>query len=105
MAGNAWSILIVPGAEAASFVPDVYTPPDAEPRTALQAQVSDMISWSNQTGQEHEIWQTGGERITEQIDPGKSSLPAYIVGGTAPATVEYYCAIHSGETGTIDVIE
>ena len=104
MAGNAWSILIVPGSAYASFVPDVYVPRDVTAPTALQAQVGDMVSWNNQTPQEHEIWQTGGDRITDQIDAGKSSQPAYIVGGTAPTTVEYYCSIHPDETGSIDVI-
>lgn len=104
MAGNLWSITIVSGSSYASFVPDVYCPPDKTPPTALQAQAGDNVSWNNQTKQEHEIWQTGGDRITQQIDPGQSSTPAYVVGGTAPTTVEYYCSIHPEEKGTIDVI-
>jgi plastocyanin len=109
MAGNVWSIVIVPGAECASFVPDVYVPAGTEPKTALQAQVNDMVSWNNQTEQEHEIWQTSGGQVTQltqQIDPGMSSTPGYIVTGTAgtAGTIEYYCSIHDGETGSIDVI-
>lgn len=104
MAGNLWSIMIVSGSPYASFVPDVYCPPGQTPPTALQAQVGDNVSWNNQTGQEHEIWQTGGDRITQQIDPGRSSQPAFIVGGTAPTIVEYYCSIHPDEKGTINVI-
>jgi hypothetical protein len=104
MAGNAWTITIVTGTEFASFVPDVYTPPGTEPRTALQAQANDLVSWNNQTPQEHEIWQTGGGQLTRQIDAGRSSAPAYIVAGTAPATIEYYCAIHTDEIGKIEVI-
>jgi hypothetical protein len=106
MAGNVWSILIVPGTTSASFVPDVYVPPGTPPSTALQAEVNDLVSWNNQTGQEHEIWQTGGAQITQQIDPGTSSTPGYIVAGTAgtPSTIDYYCSIHPEETGSIAVI-
>lgn len=112
MAGNVWSIMIVPGAELASFVPDVYVPPGTKRKPALQAEVSDMVSWNNQTGQEHEIWQKGDgvttsdTKVTEQIEPWTSSTPAYIVPGTAgvAATINYYCAIHTDETGSIDVI-
>jgi plastocyanin len=106
MAGNVWSILIVPGTALASFVPDVYVAPDQPVPPDLQAQVNDMVSWNNQTGQEHEIWETGGGRITEQIDPGMSSTPGYIVTGTAgtASTIHYYCSIHPEETGSIAVI-
>ena len=106
MAGNVWSILIVPGTTLASFVPDVYVPPDQPARTELQAQVNDMVSWNNQTSQEHEIWQTGGGRITEQIEPGTSTTPGNIVTGTpgTTGTIDYYCSIHPEETGSIAVI-
>lgn len=104
MAGNVWSILIVPGTTFASFVPDVYVPPGTTPSAELQAQVSDMVSWNNQTGQEHEIWLTGGGRITDQIDPGAPSKPGYMVTGTVGKKTFYYCSIHPEETGAIQVI-
>jgi plastocyanin len=109
MAGNAWSITIVAGEDEASFVPDVYVPPGTASPASLQAQVSDMVSWNNQTDQEHEIWQRNATppdtQITSQIDAHTSSSPAYIVGGTAPGTVDYYCSIHPTEKGSIDVIQ
>lgn len=104
MAGNVWSIRIVPGSECASFVPDVYVPPGTTAPTALQAQATDVVSWNNQTTEEHEIWQTGGSQLTNRIPAGQSSSPACPVTGTAPTTMEYYCKLHEGETGTIDVI-
>jgi plastocyanin len=106
MAGESWSITIVPGAERASFVPDVYTPPGKTVSIALQAQIGDCVSWNNQTNQEHEIWEQGGGQLSEQIDPFRSSTPGYIVAltGKAPGTVNYYCSIHPEETGSIDVI-
>jgi len=104
MAGNVWSITIVPGTECASFVPDVYVPPGTEPNIALQAQVNDLVSWNNQTGQEHEIWETGGGQLTQQIDPWTSSTPGYCVTGTADTPIDYYCSIHPEEKGSITVI-
>jgi hypothetical protein len=107
MAGESWSITIVPGATGATFVPDVYTPPGKTASIGLQAQVGDLVSWNNQTSQEHEIWQTGGGQLTRQIDPGSSSQPGYIVALTGTATtgsIDYYCSIHPTETGTIDVV-
>lgn len=107
MAGESWSITIVPGETHATFIPDVYTPPGTTPAVNLQAQVGDLVSWNNQTAQEHEIWQTGGGQLTRQIDAGGSSTPGYIVALTGTAktgTIDYYCSIHEGEKGAIDVV-
>lgn len=107
MAGQAWSITIVPGTNGASFVPDVYIPPDQTKPVALQAGNGDLISWNNQTDQEHEIWQTGGDRITEPIAPRQSSFPAYVIAlpnNETTGAVSYYCSYHPEETGTIDVV-
>jgi plastocyanin len=107
MAGQSWSITIQPGLAQASFVPDVFVPADKTPKVNLQAQVGDLVSWNNQTQQEHEIWQTGAGRLTEQINPFQSSTPGYIVAladDKKTGSIAYYCAIHPGETGTIDVV-
>ena len=107
MAGQSWSITIQAGPEQASFVPDVYVPPGTPPKANLQAQVGDLVSWNNQTQQEHEIWQTGAGRLTEQINPFRSSTPGYIVAlgdNQKKGSIQYYCAIHPTETGTIDVV-
>ena len=109
MAGQAWSINITAGTPGASFVPDVFSD---TPRTALQAQAGDTVSWNNQTSDSHQIYQatdetyspTGATEITEIIDKWDSSTPAYVVGGTAPATIYYYCYIHPNERGTIEVV-
>ena len=102
MAGNSWSIMIVPGETEAKFVPDVYSPSGTP--TSLQAQKNDLVCWNNQTNQEHEI-SIGDERITNQIAPFTSSNPGYIVtANTTPSSIEYYCSIHPEEKGTIEVI-
>jgi plastocyanin len=102
MAGQGWSITIVAGTPYASFVPDVYGSPPA-----LQAQVGDNVSWNNQTDQEHQIYQTGGGKITEVIAGHASSTPAYTValpGGATTGTIDYYCNFHPEEKGTINVV-
>ena len=106
MAGQSWTITIRPGPEGASFVPDVYVPPGETPSPHLQAQLGDQVSWNNQTQQEHEIW-VGNFRLTEQIAPGGSSTPGYIVflaGGVKTGTIDYHCGIHTSEKGIIDVV-
>ncbi|MGH9139815.1 MAG: hypothetical protein ACRD3J_03420 [Thermoanaerobaculia bacterium] len=46
MAGQSWSIDIVPSGNTISLNPDVF---GAQPGTPLQAQVGDLVSWNNQT--------------------------------------------------------
>ena len=85
MAGQTWPITIVAGTPYASFVPDVYGSPPA-----LQAQIGDVVSWNNQTDQEHQIYQTGGGQLTDPIAPRKPSYPGYTValpGGATTGTM------------------
>lgn len=117
MAGQTWSITIVTGNPCASFVPDVYS--EGPPPTSLQAQLNDLISWNNQTKQEHEIWLTDAEytpqrALTDEIAPYKSSYPGYVPQQadvipatnppTFPQTVYYACSIHPDERGTITLV-
>jgi len=107
MAGQSWSIMIIAGSPTASFIPDVYTPPNKTASTALQAQVGDLVSWANKTEQEHEIWETGGGKLTDTIPPHQPSTPGTIValsGGATTGTLDYYCSIHPTEKGTINVV-
>lgn len=117
MAGQVWSIQIVPGTKCASFVPDVYSP---EPTSVLQAQLADLVSWNNQTDQQHWIWLTDEtyspqRPLTDAIPPFHSSQPGYVIQQTdvfpatttpppPPQTVYYYCSIHPDEHGTINVV-
>lgn len=103
MAGNSWSITIVKG-NPCTFEPDVYCPPGTPKPKVLTAQTFDLISWNNQTGQPHQICSgEGAEKteLTDRIAAGGSS------GGYSPqstGTIDYYCCLHAGEIGTIEVV-
>jgi len=103
MAGNSWSITIVEGEPW--FEPDVYCPPGSPKPTVLTAQAFDQISWNNQTEEPHEIWSGQGDektQLTGRIE-GYGSSDAY--SPQAPGTIEYYCSLHVGEIGTIEVLQ
>lgn len=103
MAGNSWSITIMEG-KPCGFEPDVYCPPGSPKPTVLTAETFDQISWNNQTGEPHEIWSgqgAGKTQLTGRIAPYASS------GGYSPqsaGTTDYYCSLHDGEVGTIEVV-
>jgi plastocyanin len=103
MAGNSWSITIVKG-KPCTFEPDVYCPPGTPKPKVLTAETTDSISWNNQTRQTHEIWTGEGAaktQLTAPIGPQKSS-GAY--SPQATGTINYYCSLHEGENGTIEVV-
>lgn len=52
MAGQSWSINIVPRGKGVQFNPDVD---GAEPGKPLKAQIGDLVSWNNQTDAHHQI--------------------------------------------------
>lgn len=103
MAANSWSIDIVKG-KPCSFEPDVYYPPGTPKSTVLTAQTNDSISWNNQTSQAHQICTGQGAAKTELTKriPKKGSSDAY--SPQATGTINYYCCLHTGETGTIEVV-
>jgi plastocyanin len=100
---NSWSIKIVKG-DPCTFEPDVYCPPGQPKPQQLQVDVQDLISWNNLTSEPHEIYtktETGPTPLTDLIQPDESS------NGYAPqtaGTIEYYCNLHDGEIGTIEVL-
>ena len=95
MAGQSWSINIVPSGSGLQFNPDVY---GCDPGSPLQAQKGDLVSWNNQTNDKHQII-VGTE--TFDVDPW-SSTTAYQVQTAAPATITYTC--DKDCTATIEVI-
>jgi hypothetical protein len=99
----------------------------------LSAQTGDTVTWTNNTGVVHEIWQTvngkpvdtgtpfvpasagtGGALTPAQqptvaglmsnpIPPGSPSAPAYVIAAASGTTVTYCCLLHPNETGSIAV--
>lgn len=95
MAGQSWSINIVPSPEGVQFNPDVYECPPGAP---LQAQEGDLVSWNNQTDAPHQI-DIGGEKF--EVQPWRSTT-AYLIQTAAPATIQYTC--ENGCAGEIEVV-
>jgi hypothetical protein len=115
MAGQDWSITIVPSEDCAAF-----TPQNGKPGEPQAAENSDLISWNNRTGQKHQPWQSTSDYqplsqqqagpgtpgyLSDPIEPWESSTPAYLC--TAPdqgsTTIYYICKVHPKEHGTIVV--
>lgn len=107
-----WSITIVEGEPSARFVPDVYTPPDQTAPDGLRAQTGDVVSWNNQTADEHHPWIAGddfkpaGPQLCDVIRPWASSMPGYVVPDSlaAGSVIRYCCYLHPEEQGTIEVV-
>ena len=94
MAGQSWSINIVPSKEGVSFNPDVY---GCQPGAPLQAQVGDLVSWNNQTESKHQI---AVEGETFDVDPWSSTTAFQIQNATTP--IVYTC--ENGCSGQIEVV-
>ena len=110
MAGQSWSIMIT--GSPASFDPDVYR---TDPGQPLKAQIGDLVSWNNQTGEAHQIWLTDHQgtpvrELTDVIAEFTSSFPGYVTqqADISPAsttgTIHYHCSLHPDEKGQITVV-
>lgn len=99
---NSWSINIIEG-NPCTFEPDVYVPPGSPKPTVLTAETNDSISWNNQTNLEHRIYteSNGTEVHLTGLIPAYGSSSAFSPQNTG--TIDYYCCIHDGEKGTIEV--
>ena len=95
MAGQSWSINIVPSTTGVAFNPDVF---GVAPGSALQAQNGDLVSWNNQTDNPHTIVV---QTETFEAKPW-SSTTAFQIQTAAPATITYTC--DNNEKGTIEVV-
>ena len=95
MAGQSWSINIVPSEEkGVAFNPDVYGCAAGSP---LQAQLGDLVSWNNQTDSAHKIVIEGE---TLDVDPWSSTTAFEIQNATTP--IIYTC--DSDCEGQIEVV-
>ena len=103
MAGQSWSINIVPSGGSISLNPDVF---GAAPGSPLQAQVGDLVSWNNQTNDDQRIVVSG-----ETLDaaPWKSTTAYQIQNPNktpTPYTINYTCSNKQGtQTGLINVLQ
>jgi plastocyanin len=94
MAGQTWTITIVPGA----FQVDAFN----QSGNTLQAAQGDIVSWNNQTDQLHQPVASDGTALSDGVPPWDTSSPGYVL-PTSGVTISYACKYHSGETGTIIV--
>jgi hypothetical protein len=117
MAGQDWSITIIPSGNAAAFQPQ-----NGEAGQPQDAENSDLISWNNRTGETHQPWpatsdyqplpddqitkgSAGCNYLSDPIEPWESSQPAYLCQAptTGATTIYYVCKFHPDEHGTIVV--
>jgi hypothetical protein len=134
-----WAIRIItnpntaPGQPAAVFQSTVTDPATGNlmyPPGLAYAQVGDVVTWGNATGDQHQPWPTDGNTetgtpadpadpklyFTDPIDAGQSSIPQWIVPpalsdptktlgpAPAPVTAIYYCCKnHPNERGKIEI--
>ena len=99
MAGQSWSIDIVPSNGGVAFNPDVY---GVSPGSPLQAQTGDVVSWNNQTSSEQTIVVNVTPQETFTAKSFKST-DGYVIQVNAPTDVTYTCG-DGKYTGTIKVI-
>jgi hypothetical protein len=115
MAGQDWSITIVPSGSSAAFQPQ-----NGSPGQPQRAENADLISWNNRTGETHQPWPATEDYeplpdsqvqkgtavyLSDEIEAWSSSSPAYLC--TAPpmgvTTIYYVCKFHPEEQGQIKV--
>src|SRR5258708_16451780 len=98
MAGQSWPINIVPASGGVQFNPDVF---GVAPGSPLQAQTGDLVSWNNQTDNDHTIVVnvTPAQTFTAK---SWSSTDAYLITNAASTAVTYTC--DGSHTGTIKVV-
>lgn len=114
MSGQSWSIKIT----SSGFEVDAF----GQSGSTLNCQNGDVVSWNNQTTQEHQPWQTDsnynptGPQLCDVI-PGQinaSSKPGYVPdlvdgqGNSIPGQIYYYCQNHpldTNERGILNVVE
>lgn len=109
-----WSIKIVPNLGGppdapAAFVPDLI---GARPGDPLQAQVADLVSWNNTTGEAHWPWPTDASGVLLPVNEGD---PGYLSDEIPPntpsdayslpqaGTIYYCCKYHPAQRGQIVV--
>ncbi len=112
MAGQDWSIMIVPWDSSAAFQPDV---PGSKVGDPLQTEDADLISWNNRTGKNHWPWaidpttgqpfvtaeaaQDAGLYLSDEVEKWQSSSPAYPTAAPASGstTINYICWLHKND--------
>ena len=90
---SSWSITITTSGGKTVFSPDPLSP----------VEVSDDVSWANETDDVHQI-AVQGVTFTEPIKPFEPSTPSYVCNGKKGDSIPYNCVIpgHT-ESGTIKI--
>ena len=102
MAGQSWSINVVPSDGGISLNPDVWGVDAGAP---LQAEVGDLVSWNNQTDGDSQIVVSGEtldakawQSTTAHEIQNPNNIPT-------PYSITYTCSSVSGDqSGQIDVL-
>lgn len=68
---------------------------------SCSAPPSSTVTWNNKTNQTHQI--TSGTFSTDPILAHMSSRPDFVIDYQATGTIDYFCTLHEGESGTIVV--
>ncbi len=82
--------------------PATFVAPDQpnSPPGTVYADPGDAVFWNNTTQQDHKISLLPGEPMT----PGHQS-DAFKVPNAPNTTIDYYCTVHTSETGKIIVTQ
>lgn len=98
-----WSVKIVPSQDGKSFVfrPDVPPPPSGPTPTTLYAQAGDIVSWGNETGDDHVLTMSTKEVVT--CAAHGSSTPQYVVIGKVNDVIAYSSSVNPLVQGTITI--
>jgi plastocyanin len=113
MSGQSWSIQIT----SSGFEVDAY----GQSGSTLNCQNGDVVSWNNQTTQEHQPYQTDsnyqptGPQLCDVIEGrvNASSTPGFIPdledaeGNATTGQIYYYCQLHptdQNERGILNVV-
>jgi hypothetical protein len=107
-----WSIKFVPAKnptpdQLADFVLDV----PGDPAGPFEVFNGDIISWNNTTRDDHQpaVYDPGPPPATTPTPIGdtlntRKSSPGFGISASAGTTINFCCTLHSGEVGTIVVV-
>ena len=116
-----WAIDIIHATSGtgAAFQPKLVPP--AHAGDPLKAQIGDIVTWGNRTGDTHQPWPTVGNApdgppvpvptsgnppgfMCDPIPGNQSSTPQFVVPNAAGGQINYCCRFHPDERGQILIV-